>query len=90
MLGGMDRDMPRLTLTLPAQLLDAVRERAGRGGVSSWIAQAAADRLGREQLAAAIADYQAEAGPLTSDDLAKALERTTWRPAAERRSSPAA
>lgn len=82
--------MPRLTVTLPAQLLDAVRERAGRGGVSSWIAQAAADRLSREQLGAAIADYEAEAGPLTADDLAAALERTAWRPAGERRSSPAA
>lgn len=82
--------MPRLTVTLPADLLDAVRQRAGRGGVSSWMAQAAADRLSREQLGAAIADYEAEAGPLTPEDLAGALERTAWQPANKGRNTSAA
>ncbi|MGH9127614.1 MAG: CopG family transcriptional regulator [Acidimicrobiales bacterium] len=82
--------MPRLTVTLPRELVEEVRARAGRGGVSSWIAQAAAERLSRERLAAAIADYEAEAGPITEGDIAAARTRSSWKPAAQRRKPPTA
>ncbi len=82
--------MPRLTVTLPSDLVSEVRARAGRGGVSSWIAQAAAERLGRERLAAAIAEYEADAGPLTSEDIAAARARTAWSPPVRHRTSPSA
>jgi hypothetical protein len=82
--------MPRLTVTLPPELLEEVRARAGRGGVSSWIAQAAAERLSRERLAAAIAGYEAEAGQITEEDIAAARARTTWEPVKQRRKPPAA
>ena len=82
--------MPRLTVTLPSDLLAEVRARAGRGGVSSWMAEAAADRLARERLAAAIAEYEAAAGSITDADIAAARARTAWRPAARRRKPPAA
>lgn len=77
--------MPRLTVTLPSELLEEVRARAGRGGVSSWIAQAAAERLARERLAAAIAEYEADAGLITDQDIAAARTRTAWQPAGQRR-----
>lgn len=80
--------MPRLTVTLPGELVEEVRVRAGRGGVSSWIAQAAAERLSRERLAAVIAEYEAEAGPITDEDIAAARARTAWP--ATRRKPPAA
>lgn len=82
--------MPRLTITLPGDLVEEVRARAGRGGVSFWIAQAAAERLGRERLAAAITEYEADAGPITEEDIAAARARTAWRPAARRRRPPSA
>ncbi len=82
--------MPRLTVTLPGDLVDEVRRRAGRGGVSAWIAQAAAERLAREQLAAAIAEYETDAGPITEKDIAAARARTTWQATARRRKPPAA
>lgn len=82
--------MPRLTVTLPGDLLDEVRTRAGRGGVSSWMAQAAAERLGRERLAAAIAEYEAEEGAITEEDIAAARARTAWQPPGRRRKPPAA
>jgi len=81
--------MPRLTVTLPSDLVEEVRARAGRGGVSSWIAQAAAERLSRERLAAAVAEYEADAGPITDADIAAARARTAWKPTA-RRKPPAA
>ncbi len=86
----MDREMPRLTVTLPGDLAEEVRVRAGRGGVSSWIAQAAAERLARERLSAAIAEYEADAGRITDEDIAAARARTAWQPVARRRKPPAA
>lgn len=82
--------MPRLTVTLPADLLDEIRARADRGNVSSWIAQAAAERLARERLAAVIADYEAETGAITDEDIAAARDRTAWQPRGRRRKPPAA
>lgn len=79
--------MPRLTVTLPADLLDEVRARTGRGTVSSWIAQAVAERLARERLAAAVAEYEAESGVITDEDIAAARARTAWKPPAGRRTS---
>jgi hypothetical protein len=82
--------MPRLTITLPADLVEEVRSRADRGNVSSWVAQAVAERLAHERLAAAIAEYEAEAGSITDDDIAAARSRTAWKPSARRHSLPAA
>lgn len=82
--------MPRLTVTLPGDLVEEVRARAGRGGVSSWIAQAAAERLGRERLAAAIAEYEADAGLITDEDIAAARAHTAWQPPPRHRKPPAA
>jgi hypothetical protein len=58
--------------------------------VSSWIAQAAAERLGRERLAAAIAEYEADAGPITDEEIAAARARTAWQPPGQRRNPPSA
>lgn len=82
--------MPRLTVTLPADMVEDVRARADRGNVSSWIAQAVAERLARERLAAAIAEYEAEAGVITDEDIAAARARTVWEPASARRRKPPA
>lgn len=82
--------MPRLTVTLPGDLLEEVRAQAGRGGVSAWIAEAAAERLSRERLAAAITEYEASTGPITDEDIAAARSRTAWRPSPQRRTPPAA
>ncbi|MHB8619088.1 MAG: hypothetical protein ACYDAG_05840 [Chloroflexota bacterium] len=82
--------MPRLTVTLPVELVEEVRARTNRGSVSSWIAQAVAERLARERLAAAIAEYEAEAGAITDEDIAAARARTMWEPPAQRRTPTAA
>ncbi len=82
--------MPRLTVTLPAELVEEVRSRADRGNVSSWIAQAMAERLARERLAEAVAVYEAESGVITDDDILAARERTAWQPMARHRKPPAA
>lgn len=82
--------MPRLTITLPADLVEDVRARAERGNISSWIAQAVAERLSRERLAAAIAEYEAEAGAITDEDIAAARAHTAWEPSIRHSKPPAA
>jgi hypothetical protein len=86
----MERAMPRLTITLPAALIEDVRARADRGNVSPWVAQAVAERLARERLAAAITEYEGEAGSITDDEIVAARSRTAWEPSARRHSPPAA
>lgn len=79
-----------MTITLPADLLREVRARAGPGAVSSWIAQAVAERLASERLGAAIDEYEAEAGAITEHDIAAARARTAWEPPAQDRGRTAA
>jgi Arc/MetJ-type ribon-helix-helix transcriptional regulator len=85
----MAREMPRITVTLPADLVDEVRAQVGPRETSAWVAGAIAERLARERLAAAVADYEAETGPITEHDIATAKDRTRWKPPRARRKSPA-
>lgn len=82
--------MPRLTVTLPPELVQEVRSRVGPGEISAWVAQALAERLGREDLLAAVVEYEAETGPITDEDIAAAKRHTAWEPAKGRRKPPAA
>lgn len=77
-------------MTLPAELLEQVQARAPRGNVSAWIAQAVAERLGREGLAAALAGFEAEHGPITDEDITAARQRTAWQPRRSGRRAPPA
>lgn len=82
--------MPRLTVTLPSDLLRQMRSRVGPRQTSAWVAQAIAERLDREQLVAAVADYEAEAGSINEQDIESAKQRTAWEPAGTRHVSPVA
>jgi hypothetical protein len=67
----------KLSITLPAELADDVERLARDRGlpVSAWLAEAA-DVARRHQAAlTAIADYEAEFGPLTDAELADARAR---------------
>jgi hypothetical protein len=86
----MKRAMPRVTITLPAEFIEELRTRTDRGTLSGWIAQAIAERLARERLTEAIAEYEQENGPITDQDIATARTRTAWSPPDERRRPAAA
>ncbi len=61
----------RLTITMDAELGAAVRDAAGRSGmsVSAWLARAASDRLRNDLLGEALARWEAEDGPFTEEEL---------------------
>jgi len=43
------------------------------------MAQAASERLARERLGAAIVEYEADAGPISDEDIAAARARAAWQ-----------
>ena len=64
----------KLSISLDRQLGEDVRAAAERAGlsVSAWLAEAASARLRRDALAELLVDWQAEHGPITAEELAKA------------------
>ena len=72
----------KMSISLDAGLGKAVRRAARRSGrgLSSWLAEAAAAKLRDEALAAFLDDWEAEHGPLTEAELARA--ESAFRPGA--------
>lgn len=64
----------KMSISMDPRLGDDVRAAATRAGVSlsAWLARAAAARLRQEALAELLADWQAEHGPITVEELARA------------------
>ncbi len=64
----------KLSVSFEPDLGDAVRSAAAQAGkpVSSWLAEAAASKLRAEALADFLADWEAEHGVLTVQEVARA------------------
>lgn len=67
----------RMTVSMDADLATMVRSaaEADNQNVSVWIADAARRRLATRGLAAVVADWEAEHGPFTDEELAVARRR---------------
>lgn len=63
-----------MSVSFDAELGDAVRSAASQAGkpLSAWLAEAAASKLRAEALAEFLADWQAEHGMLTAEEIARA------------------
>jgi len=64
----------RLSVTMPPEVGAAIRDAAARSGisVSSWLTEAAAQRLRNELLGAALDVWEREDGAFTEEELNKA------------------
>jgi post-segregation antitoxin (ccd killing protein) len=64
----------RLSITVDAELGQAVRQAAAAEGVSvsSWASEALADRVRRHSLRTFLDEWEAEAGPISEEDKAEA------------------
>ena len=87
----------RLTVTIDPELIDAGNRAVSAGQASSlsgWVNEALAERAVRdrklESLSAAIADYEAEFGEITDDEISaqRRSDRETARVVRSRRVSP--
>ena len=67
----------RLSVTMPPELGEGVRQAAARQGtsVSAWLSEAAADRLRNELLGAALDAWEAGDRPFTEAELEAAASR---------------
>lgn len=65
------------SISLPAELADAIERAARSEGttVSGWLADTAAHRLRMDAGRRAIAEWEADNGPLTTTELAEGLAR---------------
>ncbi len=74
-----DRVMPveRVTVSLEADLAEAVRQAADADAqnLSAWLADAARRRLASRGLKDVIAEWEAEHGPFSDDELTSARSR---------------
>jgi hypothetical protein len=64
----------KMSVSFDAELGDAVRSAASQAGkpLSAWLAEAAASKLRAEALAEFLANWQAEHGMLTAEEIARA------------------
>jgi post-segregation antitoxin (ccd killing protein) len=63
----MASEYAKVSVTLPAALLDRVKARVGARGVSSYVARALEAEERREALRAWLADQDAEHGPVPAE-----------------------
>ena len=72
----------RFSVTMPPDLGEGVRQAAARQGtsVSTWLSEAAADRLRNELLGAALDAWEAEEGSFTQAELDAAASRLALGP----------
>jgi hypothetical protein len=75
----------RFSVTMPPELGEGVRQAAARQGtsVSTWLTEAAADKLRNELLGAALDQWEVEDGPFTSVELDEAASRLGLGPRAD-------
>ncbi|WP_410785298.1 hypothetical protein [Kribbella sp. C-35] len=66
----------KLSVTIPTDLADELRSRAGRGNVSAYVTQALVRQLEHDRLGDLLAELAEVHGPVTDDELARA--RAEW------------
>ncbi|WP_278264566.1 hypothetical protein [Nocardia sp. AG03] len=63
-----------VSVSLPVDVLTAVRDRAGRRGVSAYITEAVRHQLEMDGLAEIVTDFETTHDPLTEDEIAAAAD----------------
>jgi hypothetical protein len=66
----------KLSISIPGEIAAAVRKRVGARGLSGFVARAVAHELEREGVRVLIGELEAEIGPPSKADLARA--RKAW------------
>jgi hypothetical protein len=72
----MGQPAAKLSVSIPSEIAAAVRKRVGTRGLSGFVARAMAHELEREGIGVLITQLEAEVGPASKADLARA--RRAW------------
>ncbi|HEY3556074.1 MAG TPA: hypothetical protein VGL05_01350 [Kribbella sp.] len=66
----------KLSVTIPTDLAEELRSRAGRGNVSAYVTHALVRQLEHDRLGDLLSELAAVHGPVTDEELARA--RAEW------------
>ncbi|MBX3183215.1 MAG: hypothetical protein KIT72_04400 [Polyangiaceae bacterium] len=72
----MSEPAAKLSVSIPQELVLAMRRRVGPRGLSRFVAQAISHELEREQLGGFLAELEEALGPVSSKELSRA--RRAW------------
>lgn len=72
----MSESVAKLSVSVPSELAEAVRQRVGGRGLSGFVAQALAHELEREQLGSFLEELDDELGEVSKASLSRA--RKAW------------
>ncbi|MFG2877424.1 hypothetical protein ACGFYU_20930 [Streptomyces sp. NPDC048337] len=61
-----------ISVSMPADLVDALRSRTGKRGVSAYVTEAVRQQMAMDGLAEIVAAHETEHGPLTEEEILSA------------------
>jgi Arc/MetJ-type ribon-helix-helix transcriptional regulator len=73
---GLHGKVQKVSVSMPAELTDAVRARTGTGGFSRYVTEAVQERVRLDLLDDLSAELEAEYGPVPEEELRRA--RAEW------------
>lgn len=71
---GLHGKVEKVSVSLPSELIRAVRSRTGAGGFSRYVAEAAQERIRLDLLADLSAELEAEYGPIDEEGVREVLK----------------
>lgn len=71
-----------ISVSMPSELVDALRSRTGKRGVSAYVTEAVRHQMAMDGLAEIVAAHEAEHGPLTEEEIQSAHRELFGEPQA--------
>src|SRR5215469_16289906 len=71
---GLHGKVDKVSVSLPRELIHAIRARTGAGGFSRYVAEAAQERIRLDLLEDLSADLEAEYGPIDEEGVKEAMK----------------
>jgi Arc/MetJ-type ribon-helix-helix transcriptional regulator len=71
---GLHGNVQKVSVSMPSELVEAIRAETGTGGFSRYVTDAAQRRFRREQLRKLLDELEAEYGPVDKEGVQEALK----------------
>jgi hypothetical protein len=70
---GLQGNVQKVSVSLPGELIEAIRARTGAGGFSRYVSDAAQRRIQHELLGELLDELEAEYGPVSEEGVRRAM-----------------
>lgn len=71
---GLHGKVEKVSVSLPSELIEAIRARTGTGGFSRYVSDAVQDRIRHDLLGDLLDELEAEYGPIDADGVREAMK----------------